>query len=191
MAGPDSLAGPQRTPAPNAISGAQRDLAHLQWLGPCEALASRPDLLAHSPLLDDFTPAEAAVLGSALHRVSAQPGQVLIEEGRINDWMMLLISGTVDVVKRQQGSDTEITRLGVVKEGAVLGEMSMLDKEPRYASCIAITPVEAAVLTRAAVATLIAHHPQVAAKLLVKLTQLLAQRLRNTSNQVLKLLRNK
>lgn len=198
MAGADPVA-----PPPGA-TGAQHDLAHLQWQGTCEALSSRPELLAHSPLLDDFNPAEATLLGSALHRVSAQPGQVLIEEGRINDWMMLLISGTVDVVKRLPGKDIDgdsragagtaadnVTRLGVVKEGAVLGEMSMLDKEPRYASCIAITPVEAAVLTRSAVATLIAQHPQVAAKLLVKLTQLLAQRLRNTSNQVVKLLRNK
>ncbi len=192
---PGAIASPSRataiaSPSP-AILGAQHDLAHLQWLGACEALSTRPELLATSPLLDDFNPTEAALLGSALHRVSAQPGQVLIEEGRINDWMMLLISGTVDVVKRLPGNDKETTRLGVVKEGAVLGEMSMLDKEPRYASCIAITPVEAAVLTRSAVATLIAQHPQVAAKLLVKLTQLLAQRLRNTSNQMLKLLRNK
>ena len=45
-------------------------------------------------------------------------------------------------------------------------------------------------LTRAAVARLIAEQPPVAAKLLVKITQLLAQRLRNTSNQLVKSLQN-
>jgi CRP/FNR family transcriptional regulator, cyclic AMP receptor protein len=71
----------------------------------------------------------------------------------------------------------------------VLGEMSMLDGEPRYASCWALSEVDAAVLTRAAVSRLIGAHPSIGAKLLVKLTQLLAQRLRNTSNQLVKELR--
>jgi CRP/FNR family transcriptional regulator, cyclic AMP receptor protein len=51
-----------------------------------------------------------------------------------------------------------------------------------------LSEVEAAVLSRAAVGRLIAAHPAVGAKLLVKLTQLLAQRLRNTSSQLVKAL---
>jgi CRP-like cAMP-binding protein len=43
----------------------------------------------------------------------------------------------------------------VLRPGAVLGEMSMFDGEPRYASCWALSEVEAAVLDRAAVARLI------------------------------------
>jgi CRP-like cAMP-binding protein len=62
----------------------------------------------------------------------------------------------------------------------------MLDGEPRYATCTALDDVEAAVLTRAAVGKLIHDHPAVGAKLLVKITQLLAQRLRNTSNQLVR-----
>jgi CRP/FNR family transcriptional regulator, cyclic AMP receptor protein len=49
--------------------------------------------------------------------------------------------------------------------------------------------VEAAALDRAAVARLIKARPDVGAKLLVKLTQLLSQRLRNTSGQLVKVLR--
>ena len=62
----------------------------------------------------------------------------------------------------------------------------MLDGGPRYASCRALSDVEFGVLTRAAVAALITDHPAVGAKVLVKITQLLAQRLRNTSNQLLR-----
>src|SRR5438132_7861162 len=108
--------------------------------------------------------------------------------------MMMLLSGTVDVRKRKVGAGTDDTepgdaaRLAVIKEGAVIGEMSMLDGEPRYASCRALSQVEAAVLSRSAVSQLIATHPGVGAKLLVKLTQLLAQRLRNTSSKLVKAL---
>jgi CRP/FNR family transcriptional regulator, cyclic AMP receptor protein len=169
----------------------------LEILGSCVNLSQENNLMAVSPLLGDFTPAEADLLGASMLRVRAQPGQLLIAEGEASDWMMMLLSGTVDVGKRKVGADSDdqeqgdITRLAVIKEGAVIGEMSMLDGEPRYASCRALSQVEAAVLTRAAVARLIASHPTVGAKLLVKLTQLLAQRLRNTSNQLVKTLRNR
>ena len=160
--------------------------------GPCGPLSGRPELLRESPLLEGFSAAEADVLGALMLRVRAQPGQRLIREGEVGDWMLIVLSGTVDVLKRRvdavpgEPDVTAETRLAVLREGAVLGEMSMFDGEPRYASCVALTEVEAAVLGRAAVARLIATEPAVAAKLLVKLMQLLAQRLRNTSSQLVK-----
>lgn len=166
--------------------------AALAPAGPCENLSQRPDLLRNSALLQDFTAAEADVLGTAMQLVRAGPGQVLIAEGTVDDWMMLLLAGTVDVTKRKVGAESDgeeagdTTRLAVIRPGAVIGEMSMLDGEPRYATCTALDEVEAAVLTRAAVGKLIHDHPAVGAKLLVKITQLLAQRLRNTSNQLVK-----
>jgi CRP/FNR family transcriptional regulator, cyclic AMP receptor protein len=167
----------------------------LEILGACQRLSQCPGLMEQSQLLQDFSPAEADVLGAAMLQVKASPKQLLIEEGDTSDWLMLLLRGTVDVGKRKIGaeSDSEVpgdnTRIAVLREGAVLGEMSMFDGEPRYASCWAITEVEAAVLTRAALARLIQREPGIGAKLLVKLTQVLAQRLRNTSNQLVKALR--
>jgi len=182
VGGGDPLGGVRPVPVPLALAA----------VGPCERISQRPELLARSPLLQDFTAAEADVLGSAMLLVRAQPVQVLIVEGTVDDWMMLLLSGTVDVTKRKVGAesdaqeDGDTTRLAVIRPGAVIGEMSMLDGEPRYATCTALDEVEAAVLTRQAVARLIQDHPAVGAKLLVKITQLLAQRLRNTSNQLVR-----
>jgi CRP-like cAMP-binding protein len=183
--------------APRRSVEEQLQAAGLELLGPCSNLSARRDLLQESSLLTDFTPAEVDILGEAMLRVRAQAGQELIAEDDVSDWMMLLLSGTVDVGKRKVGAEihrpahADTTRLAVVKAGAVLGEMSMLDGEPRYASCWALGEVEAAVLTRAGVARLITEEPAVGAKLLVKITQLLAQRLRNTSNQLVKLLQGR
>ena len=169
----------------------------LELLGSCEQLSHSPQLMQESPLLQDFTPAEADLLGTRMLRVRAQPGQVLIAEGEVSDWMLVLLVGTVDVDKRRVGAGfnshdpSDTTRLAVLREGAVIGEMSMLDGEPRSASCRALSVVEAAVLTRAAVGSLVSSHPAVAAKLLVKLTQLLAQRLRNISSQLVKVLQDR
>jgi CRP-like cAMP-binding protein len=168
--------------------------AGLEVLGSCRRLSEWPGLLQGSPLLQDFSAGEADVLGSLMLHVKAQPGQMLIVEGDVTDWLMLLLRGTVDVGKRL-GQDAapeergDNTRLAVLRSGAVLGEMSMFDGEPRYASCWALSEVEAAVLDRESVARLIKYKPEIGAKLLVKLTQLLAQRLRNTSTQLVKVLR--
>ena len=181
---------------PRAVKDIEEQLlaAGLENLGAVEHLSHWPRLMQESALMQDFTPAEANILGSVMIRVRGKPGQVLIAEDDASDFMMLLLSGTVDVVKRKIGVDASepgaTTRLAVLKDGASLGEMSMLDGEPRYASCIALTEVEAAVLDRSGVARLIVSQPAVGAKLLVKLTQLLAQRLRNTSNQVIRLLKD-
>lgn len=168
--------------------------AGLEVLGPCERLSQWPGLAQQSTLLQDFRTEEIDVLGSLMLHVRARPAQMLIKEGDIDDWMMVLLRGTVDVGKRM-GPEAEPhergdnTRLAVLRTGSVLGEMSMFDGEPRYASCWALSEVEAAVLDKPAVGRLIAARPEIGAKLLVKLTQLLAQRLRNTSNQLVKALR--
>jgi CRP/FNR family transcriptional regulator, cyclic AMP receptor protein len=169
----------------------------LQDLGDAQdALQREADQLRQSAsLLEDFKLEELAILGAAMRRLKAQPGQILINEGEAGDWMLLILQGTVDVTKRIMHHDAagqptssllEVSRLAVVRTGASLGEMSMLDSELRNATCTAIDQVEAAILTRAAIGQLIQQHPAVGAKLLIKITQLLAQRLRNTSAQLVK-----
>ena len=161
--------------------------AGLELVGSCAKLLDRgPQLLRNAALLEDFKPEEVSALGAAMLLVRAQPGQVLISEGETGDWMLLLLSGTVDVTRR--GVNGDPSRLAVIRPGAAIGEMSMLDGELRAATCVALDAVEAGVLTRGAIGQLIRDQPAVGAKLLVKLTQLLAQRLRNTSNQLIKAL---
>lgn len=171
---------------------------NLHIYGCCERLSDYgAEFLQTSPLLQDMTPAEADILGASMLLVRAEPGEVLIREGEAGEWMLLLLKGTVDVTKRvdapngQAGTPETSSRIAVIQRGAAVGEMSMLDSEPRYASCTAIEQVEAGVLGRQAIGLLIRDHPSVGAKLLVKITQMMAQRLRNTSNQLVKLLQKK
>jgi CRP-like cAMP-binding protein len=161
--------------------------AGLQVDGVCVALSRHVlEWREAAAMLEDLTPQEADTLGALMPLVRARAGQALIREGDVGDWMLLLLEGTVDVVKSTPSGG--VSRLAVIKHGAAVGEMSMLDAAPRYATCVAIDDVQAGVLTRNVIARLIQEHPAIGAKLLVKLTQLLAQRLRNTSNQLVKLL---
>ena len=166
---------------------AQFERAGLRLEGTCAGL-SRYGLQWRqtAALIEDLTLEEADTLGALMPLLRARAGQALITEGDVGDWMLLLLEGTVDVTNHAENGG--VSRLAVVKQGTAVGEMSMLDAAPRYATCTALDDVQAGVLTRAAIARLIQDHPAIGAKLLVKLTQLLAQRLRNTSTQLIKLL---
>ena len=173
--------------AAHGLLQAQFVRAGLQFDGVCTGLSRHAAQWRQTAaLLEDLSFDEADALGALMPLVRARAGQALIKEGDVGDWMLLLLSGTVEVIKTSEAG--EVSRLAVIKQGAAVGEMSMLDAAPRYATCLAIEDVQAGVLTRAVIARLIQEHPAIGAKLLVKLTQLLAQRLRNTSNQLVKLL---
>lgn len=172
----------------------QLHTAGLTIAGHCANLSAYPgELPGTSPLLQDMSPQEVDVLGQSMLLIRAEAGQALIREGEVGEWMLLL-SGTVDVTKRVEQADEDgekkiiQSRVAVIQHGASIGEMSMLDSEPRYASCTAIEAVQAGVLGRREIGLLICEHPAVGAKLLVKITQMMAQRLRNTSNQLVKML---
>ena len=161
--------------------------AGLRLEGQCEGLSRYMLQWRHAAaLIEDLTVEEADTLGTLMPRLHARAGQTLIREGEVGDWMLLVLSGTVDVYKTSESGG--MSRLAVIMQGTAVGEMSMLDAAPRNATCVAIENVEAGVLTRTMIAHLIQDHPVIGAKLLVKLTQLLAQRLRNTSSRLVKLL---
>ncbi len=183
-------AGPSHAPShPPPLGAAEVLLVDrgLALLGRCQDLSSRFAAWKHDAmLLEDLDAAEVDTLGGFMPLVRASARQPLIVEGEVGDWMLLLLSGTVDVTKRAESG--AVSRLAVIKAGASVGEMSMMDGAPRYASCVAIEEVHAGLLTRAAITQVIHDHPAIGAKLLVKLTQMLAQRLRNTSNQLVRTL---
>jgi len=75
-----------------------------------------------------------------------------------------------------------------VEAGRTLGEMSMIDGEPRFATCIATEPSLIAVLDRESLARIIVEQPLLGAKILMELVLMLSHRLRATSQRLLGLL---
>ena len=73
----------------------------------------------------------------------------------------------------------------IVGAGATLGEMSMIDGEPRFATCVALEPSTFAVLSRDSMVKIIIEEPALGSKILIKLVTLLSQRLRATSSNLL------
>jgi CRP-like cAMP-binding protein len=162
-------------------------LGHIEDLGEGTQFASRIfDLVGQSPFFAEFEREDIDLLADYMRVYRAQPGQSLIREGEEGDFMLMILSGMVDISKNS--TDGERQLMTTVGPGHTLGEMSMIDGEPRFATCEAADTVTFAVLTRDSMANIILEKPSLGAKILIKLVTLLSQRLRHTSAQLLKLM---
>lgn len=153
-------------------------------LGPATAMAQQIyDLFEKTPLFSDFNRQEMETLVLAMEMFGAAAGTTVIREGQLGDYMMLLVSGIVDVRRQDRWNISKL--IGVAGPGKTLGEMSMIDAEPRFATCVVRDDILYAVLTREAFNRIIGEHPALGVKLLMKLVIMLSQRLRETSTKLL------
>ena len=140
-------------------------------------------LLGKAPLFSEFNKDDIKSLASYMGLYRAQAGETIIREGDNGDFMLLIVRGEVDILKR--GLQREQTHMTSVGAGMTIGEMSMIDGEPRFASCRTTQPTTFAVLTRDAMAKIILEQPSLGSKILVKLVTMLSARLRQTSAKLM------
>lgn len=161
----------------------------LQALGNAAAQVERIMAnLEHIRLFEDFSREEIELLAQFMRCYRADIGVEILREGEPGDCMLLLIEGSVEIIKR--GYQGLPQRLAIVGPGRTLGEMSLIDGEPRFATCITLAPTLFAVLDRAALTRLVAEQPKVGVKILMELLMLLNQRLRSVSSELMKCLDN-
>lgn len=170
----------------NAVEPPQHNqsLRALAHLGPGNAVSQQIfEMIGHSRFFSDFTRSDIELLARGMQIYRADVGQALIREGEVDDYMLLIIEGQVEIVKRDRRDMLQpMTRVG---PGATLGEMSMIDGEPRFATCTAVVPTTFAALSRDGMVKLILEEPSLGAKILIKLVTLLSARLRQTSHNLL------
>lgn len=170
---------------PDAINRAgNRRLPELEYLG--DALlftAQLHAMLPYSPLFESLQLDEVHALSPFLEVYRAQSGQTVLREGEAGDFMLFVIEGRIEVFK--EAGEHLPNLIAVIGAGKVLGEMSLIDGEPRSATCIADAVTLMAALSREALARIIVEQPLLGAKILMGLVVLLSFRLRKTSAQLL------
>lgn len=141
-------------------------------------------LLTSTTALTELDLDAARVVVRTMKASNYKKGTVLMQEGvASNGFMMLILRGEV-VVEQQQLRRADALILGVVGAGSVLGEMSLMDGEPRSATCTAFTDIDAAVLDRAALIALMDTDPIACSKLLAVLFKRVSERLRATNKKL-------
>lgn len=161
-------------------SAQEARLQNLEQLGDATQYANQiHGMITYSPLFENFNLAEIRLLSHFMQVYRAQPGMEIIREGEAGDFMLLLIEGSVEVFKQDRWNSPRL--IALVEPGKTVGEMSMIDGEPRFATCIAAESCLIAVLSRESLARIILEQPILGAKILMELVLMLSQRLRQTS----------
>ncbi len=141
------------------------------------------EIVDRVPLFGDLEIPEVESLCAFMHCFGAPRGVTLITEGREGGFLLIILTGKVKVVK--QSADGIATTIDVVGPGASLGEMSMLDGQRRFASCVTVEPTDFAVLSRDDLGEIVHNMPRLGNKFLLLLLQVMAGRLRSASNRLL------
>jgi CRP-like cAMP-binding protein len=142
--------------------------------------------VSREPFFTEFSREDIDTLARYMQVYRAQAGDIVIREGDAGDFMLLVVEGAMDILK--SGARGEPQHMTSVGPGMALGEMSMIDDEPRFATCVATQPTVFAVITRDAMAKIMLDHSRLGTAMLVKLVSMLSERLRQTSMRLLQFL---
>ena len=137
------------------------------------------DLLGNSQMFKGFDWPQIETLAGYIQLYRAQPGSVLFHEGDKGDFMCIVLEGKLEIHKEDNRHKDKT--ISTVLPGRSLGEMTIVDGEPRSATAIVVSPSILAVMTQENFTLLLHEKPALCAKLLLKIAQFLSQRLRLTS----------
>lgn len=126
------------------------------------------------PLLSGFSLDELWQVAKVVDEESFEKDETFIWEGDVGDALYLILSGNVLV---HQG-DKELNRHG---PGGMIGELALLDDEPRSASCTALSEVQALKIDRGQFEDIMHANPAAA----MGVIKVLTRRLRDLSNRTM------
>ena len=145
-------------------------------------MTSAPDhlasLLARTELFGKLAPETITQVASRFHTVQFKRGQTLYARGDAGNALHLIGTGQIrfSVVS---GDGRELS-VRVAKSGEIIGEVAVLDRQPRTATASAITAVTAHSLSRTDFDRLLLQEPQLARNAI----DFLCHRLRDTTDQL-------
>ncbi len=146
---------------PEDLQGTLRDVA-------AGLRAGYTDLLKGLPLFQGLPDALLAKIASQLEGDSIDEGEVLFRKGDPGDALYVIDRGWFKIVTvGAAGEELILNQCGPTE---AIGEMSLIDEQPRSASAIALTPGLVLKLSREDFLEVLAQYPQMAQHMLKKLT---------------------
>jgi signal transduction histidine kinase len=136
------------------------------------------DELRKIPLFADLSEEDLERLYRMAETVSFPAGQLVLREGDQGDSLFVVLTGELEVTKRQGSQDI---LLALYKPGQFFGEMALLEQAPRSASVRTLQESRLLVISQAAFQTLLSCSPAAPLKILRTVTS----RLRSTESALI------
>ncbi len=130
------------------------------------------------PIFADLDSAHLKLIAFTSERITFAAGDILFRQGDEPDAAYVILSGEADVLAETGGGPA--LRMSGVGRNAIIGEMGIVTGDPRSATLVATTPVEALKLRKEIFLALLTEVPAVA----LSVTRLMARRLQGNLQTV-------
>ncbi len=147
-------------------------------LGRWKSSSEIEDTLAKLQIFSSLSAQDLAELAELCLRKHYAEGDEIVEQGSTGLGLFVLVSGRVEVFKARDGHRLRLAELAA---GDVLGEIALLDHQPRSASAVALEATECLLMTRDRFRSLLERRPRIAWALVPGL----ALRIRGLQDQLL------
>ena len=133
----------------------------------------------------DFVFDELKILARYCELYKAPKGTILFRQGDRDAYMALIWQGSVHVVKEDRSGEPKI--LATLSRNQTLGEMSLIDAQPRSAGALCAEDTQLIVLSQEKLTQMSREDPKIWGTILLQFCKMLSQRVRELSGEVMEL----
>jgi len=142
-------------------------------------------VLSRVPAFTDLTPRELRGVAAIVHKREYKAGEPVFYQGDPGLGMYIIREGEVSIrIAEGDGEDKEIA---VLTDGDFFGELALLDESPRSATAICRTDCSLIGFFRTDLFEMIEQKTDLGLKIVMRLAEILAVRLRKTDKELSKL----
>ncbi len=124
------------------------------------------------PLFANLSPVDLKQVAAIADEELFSDGEEIAHEGEVGDVMFIIVNGEVRVCSVRDGQEFEIARR---KAGDYVGEMSIIGREPRMASLVAVGDVRTLCIDQKSFEGLIRERPDVSLAIIQELNKRLKE----------------
>ena len=146
----------------------------MNWFG-TPASRERVELLRKLDVFRDLTFKEVLELDELLHERVYEKGEMIFEEGDIGHGIFVVVSGKVRVDPSHELLKNAVLEFG---PGEMLGELTLFEEAPRFATVVALEKTVMVALLRAEFSSLLIKNTKIGVKVLVRLSSTMSRRVR-------------
>jgi len=136
--------------------------------------------LAICQMLDDE---QREQIAAHVKLVRYPQGATLFRQGEAGDFVAVVLSGRLEVKKQTEFEGRQII-IAILERGAFVGELALVDEQPRSATVTALEDAELVLLSRDALNALVEQYPKAGIAFLKGVNRILSIRLRKAVDRI-------
>jgi CRP/FNR family cyclic AMP-dependent transcriptional regulator len=139
------------------------------------------DVLKKVFLFKYLSPTELDALHDRLEKRAVPKGEKVFNEGSQGNEMYLITKGEVEISISRNESKLVLAEL---QESSFFGEMALITDKPRTATAVAMVDSDIYVLTKEEFQRLLVKDPQLSARILLAIAEILCDRIQSTNENL-------